>query len=287
MEISLAPNWLALTYLLIHTLLVLKSNSPSNKKIRIFSINLILLLFFGFQVIWGRDLSTDFWLTRFTLLWSPIIFFWVGYLWAGHTLTSIHPPGCFFDHPIARFEKKYLGQPSLQWGLNRSRLVTEIFHFGYFSYYFYTVSLGIYYDATGQLEVFQTLSFAVNFGYVVSYTCFALIPVAGPRWFLVEKGLLKEGDLLQPGYLFTKLTHKLLYGGPAHKGGAMPSSHSSTAFVFFFFVTYSWGWVAGTTALLIVLSMWIGAIFGRYHYLVDVVAGILLGGIGVLIAQLI
>jgi membrane-associated phospholipid phosphatase len=218
------------------------------------------------------------------LLWSPIIFFWLGYIWAGYTLTSLHPPNRFFDPSIARLENRFLGQPSLHWGRNRSRLLTEILHFGYFSYYFYTLSLGILFEVSNRFDLFQSMSFAVNFGYLVSYICFALIPVAGPRWYFLESGVLSPEELRQPGFLFTGLTHKLLYGGPAHKGGAMPSSHSSTALVFFLFVLYSWGWVYGFPALLLVIGMWIGAIYGRYHYLTDVVAGILLGILGVVLS---
>jgi membrane-associated phospholipid phosphatase len=268
----------------VHSLLVLKSPFPVRKKFNLMIVNLAVFVFFLWQVLWGDQLSSESWAIRFLLLWSPIIFFWVGYLWAGYTLISVHPPDKFFDRPIAQFESHYLGQPSLHWGLNRSKVSTEIFHIGYFSYYLYTISLGIYYDSTDQFELFQRMSFAVNLGYLVSYCCFALIPVAGPRWYFLETGELGKKDLKQPGFLFTRLTHKLLYGGPAHKGGAMPSSHSSTALVFFFFAAYSWGGMAGLAAFLIVLAMWIGAIYGRYHYLTDVLAGILLGVLSILAA---
>ena len=286
MEISLAPNYLPLIYLPLHTCLVFRSHFGNKKKFRIAGINLVILIFFGWLILWGKDLFPDYCLVRFIVLWSPLIFFWFGYLWAGLTLTSIHPSDHFFDRPIALFEEKHLGQPSLHWGKNRSRFLTELFHFGYISYYLYALSLGIIFDSTGRFNDFQTMSFAINFGYVVSYLCFALIPVAGPRWFLVEDSRLKEQELKQPGYLFTRVTHKLLYGGLVHKGGAMPSSHSSTAFVFFFFVTHTWGWAPGLAALVLVIGMWIGAIYGRYHYLTDVAVGILLGGIGVVLAMI-
>ena len=285
MEISLAPSVLPLIYLPIHTFLVLRSSVPIPGKRRVTGINLALFVFFLGQVLWGKDLSADFAAVRIILLWSPIVFFWFGYLWAGLTLKSIHGEGRFFDRPIARFEEKYLGHPSLYWGRNRPRLITEIFHLGYFSYYFYTLSLGLYFDISGRWDEFQAMSFATNFGYLFSYICYTLIPVAGPRWFLVEDRRLKESEIRQPGYLFTRLTHMLLFGGPAHKGGAMPSSHSSTALIFLCLTAGSWGLLPGLAALVLVGGMWIGAVYGRYHYLTDVAAGILLGAFGILLSR--
>ena len=60
----------------------------------------------------------------------------------------------------------------------------------------------------------------------------------------------------------------------------------SSFLVFFFFAAYSWGGVAGLGAFLIVLGMWIGAIYGRYHYLTDVLIGILLGILSIIAAFL-
>ena len=110
-------------------------------------------------------------------------------------------------------------------------------HFFYATYYAYTPILAIYlYDQRRFLE-FEAVSFAVLFGYLVSYSFFAITPVLGPRWSLVNEGLLSSSEQRLDGYWITGFMNRLMYQGLAHKGGAMPSSHSSTAFIFLV-----WGW---------------------------------------------
>ena len=75
-----------------------------------------------------------------------------------------------------------------------------------------------------------------------------------------------------------------MYDDVAHKGGAMPSAHSSTAVVFLFWCWYIWGWEGGMLALIIACGMWLGAIYGRYHYALDIIVGALLGVASLLVA---
>jgi hypothetical protein len=86
-------------------------------------------------------------------------------------------------------------------------------HLFYASYYAYTPILGIYlYDQKRFLE-FETVSFAVLFGYVVSYTFFALTPVVGPRWSLVQEGFLSSTEQRLEGYWITSFMNRIMYQG--------------------------------------------------------------------------
>ena len=73
--------------------------------------------------------------------------------------------------------------------------------------------------------------------------------------------------------------------GVAHKGGAMPSAHSSTAVVFLVWCWRIWGLGGGSLALVIVAGMWLGAVYGRYHYMMDILAGGLLGVAALILAD--
>jgi membrane-associated phospholipid phosphatase len=77
---------------------------------------------------------------------------------------------------------------------------------------------------------------------------------------------------------------KIMYG-VAHKGGAMPSAHSSTAVVFLVWCWRIWGWEGGAIALVVVVGMWFGAVYGRYHYMVDILVGGLLGVVALILAE--
>ena len=116
-------------------------------------------------------------------------------------------------------------------------------------------------------------------GYAISYILFSLLPAWGSRWALVELRLLKESEQQLLGYGLTRALNHIMYRGIAHKGGAMLSSHASTAAVFLFWSAHLWGFWggAGAGAGVLVIGTALGAIYGRHHYVSDIVAGMLLG----------
>jgi len=286
MSTALIPNSLPLIYLIIHTALSLKATHSTKHKAQIVALNLVLGVYFVLLIAWGLSLSELTGWSRFLLLWSPIIFFWWAYLWSKHTLTGVHSDGVHFDSVLIRFESRF-GQPSLNWASEGNRLLSEILHIFYFSYYLYTPVIAIYLDASNRLHDFGLISFAVTFGYLVSYVTFALVPVYGPRWSLVEAGLLPVSEQRAQGYWITEFINKLMFGGPALKGGAMPSSHSSTAVVFWYWCWVIWGVPGAIVGAIITGGMGLGAVYGRYHFVTDIVVGALLGIIGIILAEIV
>jgi membrane-associated phospholipid phosphatase len=285
MNISLWVHWLPIVYLTVHTVLVLKSEYPFRSLARILAVNAILAAYFLFSI-----LHPEFFLgelfpgSKILFLWSPVIFFWWAYMWSGHMLRAFHPPTFTYDPQIIAFEEKWFGQPSLWWARKGTPWVTDLMQFFYFTYFFYTFGLGLYLHAHQRIDDFQAMTFATAFGYLISYTFFAITPAKGPRWALIEAGLLSPSEQRQKGYVFTKLVEAIMYDDVAHKGGAMPSAHSSTAVVFLFWCWYIWGWEGGMLALIIACGMWLGAIYGRYHYALDIIVGALLGVASLLVA---
>ena len=79
--------------------------------------------------------------------------------------------------------------------------------------------------------------------------------------------------------------NRLMYQGLAHKGGAMPSSHSSTAFVFFVWGWRIWGFEGAVLTGIVVVGMWVASVYGRYHFVLDVLIGAVLGAVGILLAD--
>ena len=279
--------WLPLIYLLIHSLLTVKTSVTRATKLRIIGSNVLLsgyFLFFFWFTWHVQNVQGVF--ATILLLWSPIIFFWWAYVWSKHTLNAFYTPGRTFDGFIIKWEGRILGQPSLWLSQKGNRLITEILHICYFSYYFYTLSLGIFLHKTGRLEEFESMSFAVMFGYLVSYTFFAITPVHGPRWSLFERGLLTNpSEQHQRGYLVTDLINRIMFGGPAHKGGAMPSSHSSTGLIFIVWACRVWDAEVAIPAVVLVLGMWLGSVYGRYHFVADIIVGSIIGLISILLAD--
>lgn len=174
---------------------------------------------------------------------------------------------------IIRLEERHLGQLSLEWARRGSRVLTELLHFFYAGYYAYTPVLAIYLYSKACYQEFEAMALAVNLGYAVSYTLFALIPVWGPRWALSSEGRLSASEQQLRGYWITKGINYIMYQGIAHKGGAMPSAHSSTAAVFLLWSWRLWDLPGGIPATLLVVGMAVASLYGRYHYLSDILCG--------------
>lgn len=271
-------SYLALAYLLISSGITALAPRPPRRRGRILAINFLLVACFVALLVLTEGLQeTGSEWSRFFQLWAPVIFFWWAYKWAGNTLHLFYPEDFSWDSALIHFERKYLGLPSLGWAKRGSRGLTELLHFFYATYYLYTPALGVYLYAQADFSRFESMAVAVLLGYAISYLLFSFLPVWGPRWALVEAGLLESSEQQLRGYGLTRVINYVMYQGIAHKGGAMPSSHTSTAVVFLFWSARLWGFWGGVTAGVIVVGMGIGAIYGRYHYVSDIAAGMILG----------
>ena len=242
----------------------------------------IVLLDFGLTALFIGILFVP---SPFLRLWLPILLFWWAYSWSGHTLGAFHPQGFSLDRKIIRLEERFFGQPSLGWARRGNPWLTEILHFFYFTYYLYTPVLGIFLYREGRLREFEAMTLAVLLGYAVSYVFYAVTPAVGPRWALVETGLLDPSEQQLKGYWFTRVIHFIMYRGLALKGGALPSAHSSTGIVFLVWCWKLGGAWAGVPATVVFIGMGLGSVYGRYHYVSDILCGALLGAASLWLAE--
>jgi membrane-associated phospholipid phosphatase len=285
-RISALPLWLPILYLGVHSAYLLTARYRPARVGRLLLVNIVLTAIFLYLIsLLDSSLMEERWF-RLTVFWIPVVFFWWAYLWAGRTLHLFYPPGVSFDDALIRLEARWFGQPSLHLALRYERpWLSDILHFSYNSYFLYTFALGVYLHASGRNRDFQAMTFAVILGYALAYSFFPLLPVKGPRWGLIDAGLLHESRQRLRGSWMTRATNRLMYEGLAHRGAAMPSAHSSTAVVFAVWVWRIWGGAGGLPALALVLTMALGAVYGRYHYLLDVLVGGTLGLLCLLVAD--
>jgi len=284
---SILPNLLPLIYLAAHSVLTAGSRRlGSRRKRRILAVDAALTAGMAILLAWFASFeSAPRGWRGILLLWSPLIFFWGAYLWNRPILEAVHPESRTVDPWLMRLDGRLFGQPSLWLARRGGPWTTEVLHAFYAGYYLYTPVLGVWLHTTRTAAEFQAMAFAVCLGYLISYLLFILVPARGPRWHLVETGLVPASEQRRPGFAATRFVHRLMYDGPALKGGAMPSSHSSTAVVF---LVWNWrlgGPEAGAVAAVLVVGMWLGSIHGRYHWVGDVVAGALLGLAAVLVGD--
>jgi membrane-associated phospholipid phosphatase len=175
--------------------------------------------------------------------------------------------GYWQDHRLISVERSLLGSPNIWIGEAASRPFSEFMDFGYFTYYPMFPVVGSLLYASRDKAVFRRLMLSSVLMYLISFTVYIGFPCEGPRRAL-------PGFVSPPaGYLFSWLV-RLIQGGAGVHGNALPSSHVGLAVLCTLFA-YRWkprlGAILATCAALICA----GAVYDGYHYVSDVLAGVI------------
>ena len=115
----------------------------------------------------------------------------------------------------------------------------------------------------------------VVFGLLLGYVGYMLVPTVGPRYFLEDRfSVTLEGDLFHAAVVSPLIE---MHGGALPRD-CFPSLHTATSTTVLGFVLRYRPWLAivfGPVVLLLLAA----TIYLRYHYVVDLAAGALLGGL--------
>ncbi|MDT8435729.1 MAG: phosphatase PAP2 family protein [Gemmatimonadota bacterium] len=145
--------------------------------------------------------------------------------------------------------------------------LSETLHAGYVSYYLVVpAALWSAWTAGGR-DGLERAAFTTALGFFLCYLCFAVFPVAGPRYdFPKITGPPSQGAVFA-------LVHTILESGSS-KGTAFPSSHVAatlSAWLAAGAVNRRAFWLLSPFAVALTL----GTVYGRFHYGVDAAAGVL------------
>ena len=214
---------------------------------------------------------------RVILAFYPVALFPLFYTEVGVLNRLLHPVGFHDDAILALEQIVFGGQPSrdlhrlLPW-----RPLGEYLHLSYFSYYFLVPTLAVVLYRKRSRAAFDTAIATVSLAFYASFLCFILFPTAGPYY------VFPHSDPRAVGYLMSRLVRFLLDRGSS-VGTAFPSSHVSVAFtVWIMAMRYD-------RKLAVILAFFVptlaaGAVYGGYHYGVDILAGatvaVLVGTVG-------
>ena len=257
-----------IAYSLFLTILILVFGRPLANYVDEIMLN-ILYIAIVFIIVLGLSGKENKIACFFRFLY-PIFLFTVFYEQTGGLMRLFFPE--FIDHQLTTIEKGILGiNPTLWMDQNLIKTgLTEILMAGYFSYYFmipiYLVSL---FFLKEYRLILKSLA-AIEITFFISYILFFLYPIEGPRYFLAN---LYQTEITGP--LFRKLVVFLQTHGSVH-GGCMPSSHVAVAVVIIIFCLKYFK-KAGIILIPINIGLALGAVYGRYHYLSDVIVGAVMG----------
>jgi membrane-associated phospholipid phosphatase len=177
----------------------------------------------------------------------------------------------FNDPAVLGWERSLFGgNPAQGWAARMpSCALSEILHAGYLSYYAIIFAPVLWLWLRGDRAGAAKVALALSIAFVACYVVFVLYPVQGPRYLWVGPPGICEGPV-------RSLTLSVLESGSS-RGAAFPSSHVAVA-VAISLVTIMRARVAGTVVGVASVLLASGAVYGGFHYAVDVIAG---GAVGV------
>jgi membrane-associated phospholipid phosphatase len=163
----------------------------------------------------------------------------------------------------------FAGQPSLYLSERLAFVpLSEYLHFCYLSYVLVVPSVAAYWYVSGRHVAFGELLLMLSTVMLGSYLFFILLPVDSPYYLWPRLGSPLSG------HVFYDLVHQLSARGGA-RGGAFPSAHASGAVVV---ALVAWRHQRELAYALvpIVGGVMIATVYGRFHYVLDTLAGAIL-----------
>ena len=180
----------------------------------------------------------------------------------------------WFDGYLIAFDHALTGvHPSVWLGQFSQPVLNDVIQMAYISYFVYLTIVCAALELQGQRRAFWAVMTSSMAAYVAGYTISIFFPTESP-WFALAP--LQHGDL--SGGLFTALINLIERLGRVH-GAAFPSAHVSGSTVA---LLGAWRYDRKLFWWLLpfYLGMLFSTVYGRYHYVADVIAGIAVGFLG-------
>jgi membrane-associated phospholipid phosphatase len=211
-------------------------------------------------------------------LFAPIVIIVIIFNSLGDLISGINARN--YDDILIKIDYALFGAHPTVWmeRLNNP-LLTGLLQAAYMSYYGIPIALVLALYFRENKNAFNSAAFAIVLCFYLSYIGYLLVPAVGPRFTLshIQTTDLRAG----PATLWVRQT---LDGLEHNKTDAFPSGHTAVALV-----TLAYAWKCRARVLFrilapVVSALIVSTVYLRYHYVIDVIAGMLLAALTVLIA---
>lgn len=149
--------------------------------------------------------------------------------------------------------------------------LTTVMQLAYISYYPLAASVGIVLLVRERWERFDEALFGIILCFYLSYLGYLLVPAVGPRFTLAH---LQTADL-QAGP-FVQMVQDTLNRLENTKTDAFPSGHTAVALLSLWYAVRLGEKALAAVLVPVVTGLVLSTVYLRYHYVVDVLAGVLL-----------
>lgn len=209
---------------------------------------------------------------RFARDWYPLPLY-IGFFEELERLVHAIFPG-WFDRWLIEFDYAFAGvHPSVWLARFSSPAMNEFMQFSYMSYFLYLVILPAILYANRDRLAYWTVMVSTAVAHYSVYVIALLLPIQSPYHSLESLGMKPL-----PGACFTATIDFIERFARVH-GAAFPSAHLAGSMVALLAAYRYRRWLFWVT-LPFFASMCVATVYGRYHYVADVLAGIVVGAIG-------
>jgi len=207
---------------------------------------------------------------HFTRQWYPVVSIPFIYWNMAYFIHLVFPGE--FDPLIISAETAIFGVlPNIPVQKLVTPVLTEVMQVFYATYWFMIPSGAALLYFGNREDTYDSYLYYMTLTFFASCLVFILFPVAGPRFFIVDQILAEYRGLFITGFL------RRFVEDAGLRGCAFPSAHVAVAVVVMSFVRIEYPRLAGRVFLPLVVGLSLATIYGQYHYLTDVAAGLALG----------
>jgi len=171
------------------------------------------------------------------------------------------------------------GDPAVMLERIMNPFLTDVLEIAYTTYYFMAISLGVILMLHHKKEEFNRTIFLVLFCFYLSYLGYIILPALGPRFAI--NGLK---DVPLKGFLVAEPIQNFLNWLEGIKRDAFPSGHTAIALTVLY-LSCRFEKKLFRMLLPAVLALIFSTVYCRYHYVVDVLAGMILAVLTVFLGQ--
>ncbi|MGA8222031.1 MAG: phosphatase PAP2 family protein [Candidatus Acidiferrales bacterium] len=217
-------------------------------------------------------------IARFARDWYPLPLY-IGFFEELERLVHAIFPG-WFDRWLIEFDYGFGGiHPSIWLARFASPAMNEFMQFSYMTYFLYLVLLPAILYANKDRLAYWTVMVSTAVAHYSVYVIAVLLPIQSPYHALPS---LETNPL--PGGWCTA-TIDFIERFARVRGAAFPSAHVAGSMVALLAAYRYRRWLFWVT-LPFFLSMCVATVYGRYHYVADVLAGIVVGAVGYIVGSL-
>jgi membrane-associated phospholipid phosphatase len=211
--------------------------------------------------------------------WNPVLIIPMNYSELHYLVHNVHPRD--FDGLLIQIDYRIFGTHPTVWMESWANpWLTEYMQIIYATFYFLPFILAIYLLKKKQIPDFRYFIFVILLGYYMSYLGYFTVPALGPRFTLEHLNINPIS-----GLWVTDILRNTLNKLESIQRDAFPSGHTALTFLTMW---YAWKYWRTYFWILVVVgsSLIFSTVYLRYHYVIDVAAGLALAGLIIVVAPL-